>query len=126
MANVWQDDGRLSGADGYDFRKVAALMGCSAILLGAFGAHGLKERVTPYQLDSWKTAASYQLAHSVALLAAANSASSKWPGLLWTVGTTLFSGSIYALVAPALQWKVGIVTPIGGLLMAGGWLALLF
>jgi uncharacterized membrane protein YgdD (TMEM256/DUF423 family) len=107
----------------------AAVLGSAAVLLGAFGAHGLDGRLTAEALASWRTAVQYHLAHAVALLALAlfaraSGRSVALPAALFTVGTLLFSGSIYLLVLGGPRW-LGPVTPLGGLAFAGGWLALL-
>ena len=105
--------------------RVGALSGASAVLLGAFGAHGLKARLgegSPL-LATWGTAAHYHLAHSGAILIAA---SSKRPGpaALFAAGTLIFSGSLYALVLSGYK-PLGAVAPVGGLLLTAGWLSLL-
>jgi len=107
----------------------AALLGAIGVLLGAFGAHGLRARLTPEQLGSWQTAVEYHLLHAVALLALALYASTaeRSVGLtagLWTAGIVLFSGSIYGLVLGGPRW-LGPVTPLGGLFLIFGWLSLL-
>lgn len=106
-----------------------ALLGASAVALGAFGAHGLKSRVSPEMLAVWKTGAEYQLAHALALLAA-GWACERWPGgwttaagWLFLAGILLFSGSLYALVLTA-QRGWGAVTPLGGLAFIAGWISL--
>ena len=108
---------------------VAAVLGAVGVVLGAFGAHGLRERLEPAQLASWGTAVQYHLLHSLALLALALYASHSGravtlPAGLWTAGVALFSGSIYLLVLTELRW-LGPVTPLGGLCLIAGWLALL-
>jgi len=108
---------------------VAAAMGSSAIFLGAFGAHGLTSKVSPERLAAWHTAASYHLAHAIALLALALFAkatgkSITLPATLFSVGVVFFSGSIYLLVLTEQKW-LGPITPLGGLAMAAGWLALI-
>jgi uncharacterized membrane protein YgdD (TMEM256/DUF423 family) len=108
---------------------VAAISGFLAVVLGAFGAHGLRGRVDPEQLAAWQTATHYHLTHSVVLLALAlyAGASGRPAGLspwLFAVGITLFSGSIYALVLGGPRW-LGPVTPLGGLALIAGWLSLL-
>jgi uncharacterized membrane protein YgdD (TMEM256/DUF423 family) len=108
---------------------VASISGALAVVLGAFGAHGLRTRVTAEQLASWSTATQYHLLHSVALLALALYAAQsgreiRLPASLWTLGMLLFCGSIYLLVLTSQRW-LGPVTPVGGLLLIGGWLALL-
>ncbi len=107
----------------------AAAMGAVAVVAGAFGAHGLKSRLSAEQLSSWSTATDYHLLHSVVLLALAlfARASGKeigWPAGLILAGTVLFSGSIYLLILTHQRW-LGPVTPIGGLLLIAGWLSML-
>jgi uncharacterized membrane protein YgdD (TMEM256/DUF423 family) len=107
----------------------AALFGLSAVAAGAFGAHGLRARVTPEQVTSWQTAAHYQLLHGVALLALALYASGGRPigpaPWLFGAGMVLFSGSIYLLVLGGPRW-LGPVTPLGGLCLMAGWASLLW
>ena len=107
----------------------AALLGALAVIAGAFGAHGLAERVEPRQLEAWRPAAHYALLHAVALLAlalyaAGSGRSVHWPAGLWLAGALLFSGSIFALVLGGPRW-LGPITPLGGLCLIAGWLALL-
>jgi uncharacterized membrane protein YgdD (TMEM256/DUF423 family) len=100
----------------------AGLLGATAVLLGAFGAHGLKGHVEPALLTTWKTAAGYHLTHSVALAAIASDRGGVAPKLLIT-GVTIFSGSLYLLVLTGIAW-LGAITPLGGLCLIAGWLAL--
>jgi len=109
--------------------SIASLCGLLAVLAGAFGAHGLKGRLTVEQIASWSTASQYHLLHSVVLLALALFASQsgrdiRWPGSLFLAGTVLFSGSIYLLLLTGQKW-LGPVTPVGGLLLIAGWASLL-
>ena len=106
-----------------------ALLGASAVALGAFGAHGLKSRVAPEMLAVWKTGAEYHLAHALALLAV-GWACERWPagwtaaaGWLFVAGIALFSGSLYALVLTG-QRGWGAVTPLGGVAFIAGWISL--
>jgi uncharacterized membrane protein YgdD (TMEM256/DUF423 family) len=106
----------------------ASLLGALGVLLGAFGAHGLRDRLTPDQLASWSTAVHYHQLHSVALLALALWASStaksvQLPASLFAAGIVLFSGSIYGLLLTEQRW-LGPVTPLGGLCFVAGWLSL--
>ena len=105
------------------FAKVAALSGASAVLLGAFGAHALARYTTdPKALATWQTASAYHLLHSAVLLhaeAQRNAASCR----LLSAGIIVFSGSLYVLVLSGHKW-LGAVTPIGGLLLTAGWVAL--
>jgi uncharacterized membrane protein YgdD (TMEM256/DUF423 family) len=107
---------------------IAAIYGSAAVVFGAFGAHALKARLTAEQLASWQTAVQYHLLHSVAILALGLFAlhagrSVRVPAGLFSVGVLLFSGSIYGLVlgGPRL---LGPVTPIGGICLIAGWIAL--
>ena len=109
---------------------VSALFGASSILTGAFGAHGLANKVDANQLAAWKTAAVYQLVHALVLLALALFAkatgkSITLPASLVSLGILFFSGSIYGLVlgGPKL---LGPITPIGGLLLCAGWVSMIF
>mmetsp|Transcript_44667 Transcript_44667/g.109001 ORF Transcript_44667/g.109001 Transcript_44667/m.109001 type:complete len:116 (+) Transcript_44667:52-399(+) len=109
--------------------KAAAASGALAIALGAFGAHGLKSKVDPAMLKTWETASHYHLAHSAALLAMATNSSAltkraaKVAPPLMVAGICLFSGSLYLMVLTNKK-ALGAITPIGGLMLIGGWLAL--
>ncbi len=112
------------------FLIAGALFGATGVLLGAFGAHGLKARLTPEALSSWDTAVTYQLFHALALLFAGLLAKStvhpaiSVAGTSWIVGILLFSGSIYVLAIGGPRF-FGPITPLGGLALIVGWLALL-
>ena len=96
------------------------LLGCSAVFLGAFGAHALKG-IEPALLATWSTASQYHLIHSVALLY--SSTRSPLATRLLTAGIFIFSGSLYLLVLTRAKF-LGALTPVGGLLLAAGWAAL--
>jgi uncharacterized membrane protein YgdD (TMEM256/DUF423 family) len=105
---------------------VSAFVGVAA---GAFGAHGLKSRLTEDMLAVFETGVRYQMYHALALLAAAWAAS-RWPGgltsaagWLFVAGTVVFSGSLYALSLTGQRW-LGAITPLGGLAFLAGWLCL--
>ncbi|KAI1650017.1 hypothetical protein F4815DRAFT_441950 [Daldinia loculata] len=104
---------------------LACIYGASAVGLGAFGAHGLKKLISdPTKVANWATAAHYQLVHSVALLVAAQ-VQNPISGVLFTTGMTFFSGSLYLLVLDPARFRfLGPVTPLGGLCLIGGWVAL--
>ena len=99
------------------------------VMAGAFGAHGLKSRVTPEALGVFEVGVRYQLVHALALVAAGllarSGADTRLASQLFLWGTVLFSGSLYALAlgGPKL---LGPVTPLGGLLLIAGWIALAF
>lgn len=98
--------------------KAAAVLGFLGVALGAFGAHALKDKV---DADLWRTAVSYQMWHVLAaMLVAAPLAKN-----LFLAGVVVFSGTLYALALGAPRW-LGAVTPVGGLLLLAGWLAVLF
>jgi len=105
----------------------AALLGALGVLLGAFGAHGLKHRVPPELLALWQTAVQYHLWHALAMLGVGllllHVPQHGWlrvAAALFLAGTALFSGSLYALAlgAPRL---LGALTPLGGLALIAGW-----
>lgn len=117
------------------FGCAAALFGALGVILGAFGAHALRNSFTPRALETWHTAVNYQMIHALALLAVfllmrhamasgmEVSTSLKIAGWAFLVGVLLFSGSLYALSfgAPAF---FGPITPLGGVSFIVGWLAL--
>ncbi|KAK0648475.1 hypothetical protein B0T16DRAFT_348617, partial [Cercophora newfieldiana] len=107
------------------FWKVGAIYGATAVMLGAFGAHGLKKHIAdPAKLANWSTAAHYQLVHAVAVLIARDNPVAAG---CFTAGMTLFSGSIYALTLNTEKFRfLGPVTPLGGLFLIAGWTALAF
>ena len=101
----------------------AGILGAIAIALGAFGAHGFKDRLAliPEAVGWWQTATFYLLTHAVAIGAIA--ARSAWPARLWAVGTVIFAGTLYAMALGAPRW-LGAVTPIGGSLIIAAWVVL--
>jgi uncharacterized membrane protein YgdD (TMEM256/DUF423 family) len=108
-------------------RTVAALSGFFAVAFGAFGAHALHTRFDALgTLSVWQTGVLYHLVHAVVLLVI-----SRWepfPRLaFWLIfwGLVLFSGSLYLLAVTKILW-IGAITPLGGLGMLAGWLALGF
>ncbi|CAC9891418.1 unnamed protein product [Aureobasidium pullulans] len=110
------------------FWALGSIYGATAVAFGAFGAHGLKKRagMDAQKLASWNTAAHYQLVHSgMILLTAAAAPKNKVAAGLFAAGITCFSGSIYLLTLDPQRFRaLGPVTPIGGLFLIGGWVAL--
>lgn len=110
--------------------SVAALMGITAIILGAFGAHALKKQLSVEQLGSFETGVKYQMYHALFLLFLGmntflNEKVKKTVFQLVIFGVFFFSGSIYLLTTKAItgvDFKfIGIVTPIGGVLLIMAW-----
>ena len=113
------------------FFALGSLSGLLGVAAGAFGTHGLKNRLTPDMLAIWETAARYQLIHALALLAV-GWAVTRWPGSattaagwLFVAGTLVFSGSLYALSLTGVRW-LGAITPIGGVAFIAGWACLIW
>lgn len=97
----------------------AALSAALAIGAGAFGAHGASSA----QAAEWlRTGGTYQLIHAVAAIAILGmGASARAPAGLLLIGAAIFAGTLYAMAFGAPRW-LGAVTPVGGLLLIGGWL----
>ena len=110
------------------FATGAAMCGFG-VLLGAFGAHELKERLAPDMLAVFETGVRYHLFHGLAVMAVAWAAE-RWPsglitsaGWLFVAGIIIFSGSLYLYSITGVRW-LGAITPIGGLCFIVGWLVL--
>ena len=101
------------------------LLAALGVLLGAFGAHGLRAVLTPEALGWWQTGVQYQMWHAIGLVAigAARLPGSRLAVWLLTLGTLVFAGSLYVMALTGMRW-LGMVTPLGGGLMIGGWLYL--
>lgn len=103
----------------------AAVSGGLAVALGAFGAHALRSHLEPRDLEIFETGVRYQMYHALALLAAAwllDKGITQAGGAAWgfTIGTVIFSGSLYLMVFTGQRW-LGAVTPIGGVAFLAGW-----
>jgi uncharacterized membrane protein YgdD (TMEM256/DUF423 family) len=103
-----------------------AVLSGLGVALGAFGAHGLKERVAADLLTVFETGVRYHMYHALALLAV-GWAVSRNPlgilnaaGVLFVVGIVLFSGSLYVMTLTGARW-LGAITPLGGLAFLAGW-----
>jgi uncharacterized membrane protein YgdD (TMEM256/DUF423 family) len=111
------------------FFALGALSAALAVLLGAFGAHALKGRLTPEQLATFETGVRYHLVHALGLMAAAwavaryGGDAARWGGWLLLTGTVLFSGSLYLLALTGVRW-LGFLTPFGGVAFIVGWVLL--
>jgi uncharacterized membrane protein YgdD (TMEM256/DUF423 family) len=114
-------------------RLFVLLGGLSAFLgvaLGAFGAHGLKSRVTPEMLTVWQTAVHYHLVHALGLILVGllcllipEAPLLRNAGWMLLTGTVLFSGSLYLMVLSDIR-ALGMITPLGGIAFLIGWLLL--
>ena len=118
------------------FLQLATLLGMLSVILGAFAAHALKEKVSVTALATFETGVRYQFYHVFALLACGilykefPTESIIWSGRMFIVGTILFSGSLYVLTFiqssgySNFKW-IGAITPFGGLSFIAGWILLL-
>lgn len=103
----------------------ATLLGASAVMLGAFGTHALRQTLGAQQLGWWQTATQYQLGHAIALLVIATLPLRRAPVAAGCIalGTIIFSASLYLMALGLPRW-LGAITPIGGVLLIAGWLVL--
>lgn len=111
------------------FFIIGALSAAIAVALGAFGAHGLRERLTPQLLEIFETGVRYEIYHAFAILFVAF-ALTRWQsnllpfaGWAFVIGTILFSGSLYLLALTDTRW-LGAITPLGGVAFIAGWILL--
>lgn len=113
-----------------------AIFGALSVILGAFGAHALKQVLGEAQLQTFETAVRYQMSHSILLLMTGilyqfiPTSAMRWAAIFFIIGILLFSGSLYLLVQMKMSGKVGLggiglLTPIGGLFFILGWIMLL-
>ena len=103
---------------------LAGALGFTAVAFGAFGAHGLRGRLSPAMLEVYRTGALYHLVHAVAALAVALAGDKLRRGrlilTLFAAGIVVFAGSLYALAITGVT-TLGAVTPLGGLLLLAAW-----
>ena len=110
---------------------IASLFAALAILFGAFGSHALKERLSAQSLEVYDIATRYLMFHALSIFLIAllgfqlPKESLETPVTIMIVGTSIFSGSLY-LIAMLDFKKLGMVTPIGGLLLIVSWLLLAY
>lgn len=112
------------------FITTAAFLAALAVISGAFGAHALKEKLSPESLQIFETGVRYQFYHAFALLAVGILYKDfpgkllQWAGTLFICGIILFSGSLYVLCGvQSMKW-IGAITPFGGLCFIAGWILL--
>ncbi|HXU87465.1 MAG TPA: DUF423 domain-containing protein [Methylomirabilota bacterium] len=111
------------------FLAIGCVSAVVAVVLGAFGAHGLRARLVPDMLSTFEIGVRYQMYHALALLAVgillprSPSPALAVAGWLFVAGTVVFSGSLYVLAVTGQRW-LGAVTPLGGAAFIAGWLVL--
>jgi len=111
--------------------RLIAISGALSIMFGAFGAHGLEDRLSASYLDTFNTAVRYQILRSLALLGIiclpdhlVKLRTLHWVAISFAAGVLLFSGSLYLLVLFDIP-SLGMITPIGGASLILGWVLLL-
>ncbi len=111
------------------FFVLGAVFGFLGVAAGAFGAHALKDRLSPHQAAVFELAVRYQMVHAPVLLLVGSGLPvfagnlARAAGWFFTAGTIVFSGSLYALALSGKRaW--GAVTPLGGLGLLAGWACL--
>ncbi|MDG1772972.1 MAG: DUF423 domain-containing protein [Oceanicoccus sp.] len=109
---------------------IAAISGLLAVAIGAFGAHGLKGRVTTDLMAVYQTGVQYHFYHTLALLLVGilmlqfpEVSLLTWTGWLFIAGIIIFSGSLYVMALTGIKW-LGAITPIGGVAFIAGWLTM--
>ena len=111
--------------------RLIAISGALSVMFGAFGAHGLEDRLSASYLDTFNTAVRYQFLHTLVLLGIiclpdhlVKLRTLHWVAISFAVGVLLFSGSLYLLVLFDIR-SLGVITPIGGAALILGWVLLL-
>lgn len=108
---------------------IGSALGFLGVAAGAFGAHILKSRLSPDLLEIYEKGARYQMFHALALLAVGlfarqtSSSTINVAGWCFTLGTVVFSGTLYVLALTGIR-VLGAITPLGGLAFLAGWIAL--
>ncbi len=114
---------------------LGALAAAAGVAFGAYGAHGLEDRLValgyeadlPKRMAWFETGVKYQLYHALGLIVIANLPRSRWAGILFLVGMLLFCGSLYAMTFLSADWKkLGAVVPLGGLSFILGWVTIAY
>ncbi len=111
--------------------RLIAISGALSVMFGAFGAHGLEDRLSASYLDTFNTAVRYQFLHTLALLGIiclpdhlVKLRTLHWVAISFAAGVLLFSGSLYLLILFDIP-SLGVITPIGGAALILGWVLLL-
>jgi len=118
------------------YGQIAAIFGALAVILGAYGAHGLKPLLDEYSLSIYEKGITYQFYHTFALLAItllmsrSTNSMLMWSGNCFALGILFFCGSLYLLATRSLLHTEGLtpilgpITPLGGLFFIAGWVFL--
>lgn len=113
------------------FLIIGSILGATGVMIGAFGAHALKNLLeSSGRLETFETAVKYQFYHALALILLGILMNSQqhslyqYSGYSFIIGTLIFSGSLYALCLSGIT-KFGMITPIGGVLLIAGWVLLM-
>ena len=114
-----------------NWSATGAILLALAVMLGAFGAHGLRSRLDAYSMSVYEKAVFYHFVHSLGLLivsvlsriGAIGSPASAWVCALLLAGVVIFSGSLYALAVTGIR-MLGAITPLGGLSFIAAWAVL--
>ena len=106
---------------------ISAISGFTAVAIGAFGAHGLREILSPQMLEAYKTGVLYQLIHTVVLLALSLNTliKAKLPSIFFLLGIILFSFSLYLYSTSGMKF-FAMITPVGGFCFLIGWLLIIY
>ncbi|MGK7369285.1 MAG: DUF423 domain-containing protein [Candidatus Halalkalibacterium sp. M3_1C_030] len=112
------------------FTSLGSINALIAVMLGAFGAHALKNRLSAEMLEIFQTGVQYHFYHALGLLAVGiiayhlpDSTLLRWSGWLMLAGIIIFSGSLYLLSTSGITW-LGAITPIGGTSFIAAWILL--
>ncbi len=114
-----------------NWTAVGSLALAVAVMLGAFGAHGLRGRLDAYSIGIYERAVFYHFVHALGVLIVAalsrggvlGASAASWVCLLLLAGIVVFCGSLYALAITGIR-LLGAITPIGGLAFIAAWLLL--
>lgn len=114
------------------FVALGSINAALAVILGAFGAHALKARISPQMLEVYHTASQYHFYHALGMLLIGvlamqlrSGGALQLSGYLMLAGIVLFSGSLYLLAVTGVTW-LGAVTPLGGVAFIAAWVVLAF
>ncbi|EGC31788.1 hypothetical protein DICPUDRAFT_82345 [Dictyostelium purpureum] len=106
--------------------RIGGILTCIAVGLDAYSSHGLPKKIEDAKrVEQFRIGSKYHILHSMALFLVPFSSNSTLTGGLFLAGITLFSGSLYYISLKNKPW-FGRITPIGGLLLMGGWLSFAF